>query len=850
MSLLDPLRLPLEFALKPGAVARVRGLEDTLKKAAQRVEDRLPAKAREQLSSVVSGLTGFDALEESARLAAVQRAHMALTALMRSLSSEPPPAAQPTSSAPPDPTPPAASLGPPAPKSGAAVARVATTAVDPVPPPKARSPRASKAPEVPQDILAAPVNTLSGVGPKLSEALQERGLETLADLLRTLPKAYEDRTSIRPIATLEVGERALIQGDIQLSGPSGFGSQRRWEVLISDGTGRIRLTWFRFNGQQMQKRFPPGGRLMAAGPVSRFGQNKQMVHAEVDLVSDAEAKPAGVMPVYGDVEGIPRPRLRKLILQALERVEGRVPEVLPPEVLAEQQLPTMEQAMRDIHAPPPDADVALLNDKNTPAHKRMAFEEFFIMQVALAQRRRGQATRPAMPVDPGMTPEQLIARLFPFPPTGAQARVVTEIARDMARSEPMARLLQGDVGSGKTAVAAAACLMAVQAGAQAALVAPTEILAEQHYRNLTRMLAPLRIATDLITGSLTGRERVGANARLQQGVTQVVVGTHALLMEGMNFRRLALACIDEQHRFGVEQRKALMEKGPLIQGVSAVPHLLVMTATPIPRTLALTLYGDLDVSVLNEMPPGRKPVTTRVVTTRTRQKAVDAVTRALAAGRQVYVVFPLVEESENSDLLDATQGAEEMRALFPQTRVELLHGRMTSDEKDHAMQRFIRKEAGILVSTTVIEVGVDVPNATVMWIEHAERFGLSQLHQLRGRVGRGADGSECYLMARGKGSEDAQRRLQIMAETQDGFRVAEEDLAIRGPGDFFGTRQSGAPPFMYANLLRHGALMEQARTHAWELLKKDPDLQQPAHGPLRVALAQRYQARLELARAG
>ena len=829
--LLEPLRLPLVYAQRPGAVARVRGLHQTLRAAAGRLAPQLPPPLQAPLEAVVDALAGFDTLDASARIHAVERASEALAQLGALLTATPQALPQPM----------AAPLLPPEP------------AAAPAPRLRARATRVPVGREdvSEMDVLALSVACLPGVGPKVAASLEAKSIRTLADLLRTIPRAYEDRSTVLPIASVEPGARALLQGVVRSAGPSGFGRQRRWEVQMADASGVVRLTWFRFNGAQMLKRMPVGCHLLAAGPVTRFGSLKQVVHPEVTVLADrALADPGGIVPIYPEIEGVHRLRLRKLVTAALQRIHGAIPEVLPLQALAAQDLPSLEEALWAIHAPPPNADVERLTLKDTAAHRRLAFEEFFVMQVALAQRRAGQARLPALTVNPGCTPQALIQELFPFPPTGAQSRVVAEIMADLARGEPMARLLQGDVGSGKTAVAAAACLAVVKTGAQAAVVAPTEILAEQHLRNLTRMLAPRGITPEILTGSVVGRERASILARLAQGVTQVVVGTHALLQEGVAFRKLALACVDEQHRFGVEQRHALRQKGPAYQGQVAVPHLLAMTATPIPRTLALTLYGDLDISVLDQMPPGRKPVVTRVVTGRNRTAALAAVEKALAAGRQAYVVYPLVEESENSDLQDATQGAVEMRAVFPGRTVELLHGRMKSAEKDAAMGRFMRRQADILVSTTVIEVGVDVPNATVMWIEHAERFGLSQLHQLRGRVGRGADQSHCYLVVRGGGSEDAKRRVQVMADTHDGFRIAEEDLAIRGPGDFLGTRQSGAPPLMYANLLRHGAMMEEARAHARAVLATDPGLQLPEHAALKRALEQRYQSRLELAGSG
>ena len=717
------------------------------------------------------------------------------------------------------------------------------------PPRRRRAPVAPPAPAL-RDALAAPVRTLPGVGSKLAATMEARSILTLADLLRVTPRAYEDRTSVRPIASLEIGERALVTGDVLRAGVTGWGGQRRFEVDINDGTESIRLTYFTFNAQFLTKRFTVGAKVRAAGLVSRYGRARQMVHPEVQSVDTLDQAPPAIVPVYPEVEGVPRVRLRRLVSLALDAVRDRVPEVLPPFVRDRVHLPPIWDAFSLIHRPPPDADVEKLNFRDTPAHKRLAFEEFFIMQVALGRRRLGQARHKALALPLDGDPDTLLRSFLPFTPTGAQRRVVGEILADMARPEPMGRLLQGDVGSGKTAVAAAACVLATRHRGQAAVVAPTEILAEQHFRNLTRMLGPTGVVIDLLTGSLTAKERVSALGRLAQGVTQAAVGTHALLQEDVRFHRLALAVIDEQHRFGVEQRVALRQKGPHVDGVEHVPHLLVMTATPIPRTLALTLYGDLELSVLDEMPPGRKPVVTHLVTDKGRARALEAVRRALRAGRQAFVVYPLVEESEKSDLADATQGAEEMRGHFPEAQVELLHGRMVSADKERVMARFVRGEAGLLVSTTVVEVGVDVPNATIMWVEHAERFGLSQLHQLRGRVGRGTEGAECFLVAYKASNEEAVRRLQVMAATQDGFRIAEEDLAIRGPGDLLGTKQTGAPPFLYASLLRHGAMLEEARRQAQALLKIDPELHDEAHQPLRAAIEERYEARLGLADSG
>ncbi|MBN2361163.1 MAG: ATP-dependent DNA helicase RecG, partial [Deltaproteobacteria bacterium] len=526
-------------------------------------------------------------------------------------------------------------------------------------------------------------------------------------------------------------------------------------------------------------------------------------------------------------------------------------ETIPAGLLEQLRLPDLRTSIRHLHRPTDDDELTALAEGRSCYHQRLAFDEFFHLQVALAQRRTSRRANPALPVPRPPDPQALAGAILPFEPTAAQRRVIDEIVADLTGPQPMARLLQGDVGSGKTAVAAVAALAAARAGLQVAFLAPTEILAEQHRRTLAGLMPRAGIEVGALTGSTRARDRRQMLARLASGELPLVVGTHALLQPDVVFSRLGLVVVDEQHRFGVLQRAALAERGPLIgDGLRAVPHQLVMTATPIPRSLTLTLYGDLALSVLDELPPGRTPIATAVLRQEEGDRFYREIATELATGGRIFVVYPLVEESEKLDLANATSGAEALRHRFPEAGVTLLTGRMKGAEKEAAMAAFASGRSRVLVATTVVEVGIDVPQASGMVVVNAERFGLSQLHQLRGRVGRGARASRCLLVHGGAGGVEAWRRLKVMEQTNDGFRIAEEDLAIRGPGDLLGTRQAGLPSFAFADLMRHGRLLEEARRAAQAVVERDPGLALPEHAALQRALAEQYRTRLALLRGG
>ncbi|MEI7816116.1 MAG: ATP-dependent DNA helicase RecG, partial [Desulfuromonadales bacterium] len=566
----------------------------------------------------------------------------------------------------------------------------------------------------------------------------------------------------------------------------------------------------------------------------------------VNINSMLAADPANfgrIVPVYPLSEGIHQKTMRRVMREVVDSFVTNIESIVPTE-LVPAEFPHLREALMQVHSPHSDADLDSLNSGATQAHRALAFDEFFFWELGLALKKHGVAMEEgvAFLVTHRYTKE--LVRLLPFELTTAQRRVLAEIKADMMSPHPMHRLVQGDVGSGKTLVALMAALIAVENDYQVAIMAPTEILAEQHWHTIHRWCAQMGLEVTLITAGLKGKAKKEALERIASGVSQIVIGTHAVIQEKVEFAKLGLGVIDEQHRFGVLQRGVLKKKG-------FNPDILVMTATPIPRTLAMTLFGDLDLSVINEMPPGRIPVETRIFFEPRRAHLYGMIKDQVCLGRQVFIVYPLVEESEKTDLKAACQMAEHLQTdVFPSLRVGLLHGRLSPEEKEAVMSSFTSREFDILVSTTVIEVGIDVPNATLMVIEHAERFGLSQLHQLRGRVGRGKEKSYCILMTAGKLSEDGEKRLRVMESTSDGFRIAEADLEIRGPGDFLGTRQAGMPDFRVANILRDGSLLERARKAAFDLLELDPELNQQAHVPLYNELLRRWGKRLELATIG
>ncbi len=710
-----------------------------------------------------------------------------------------------------------------------------------------------RASDYPDQALARSVSTLPGVGPRRADTLARRGLRQIVDLLFHLPTRYDDRRTLQKIGALQVGTRATFVGEVLLADhvsipPRGRGRGRRmFQAVLTDGTGTVNLKWFR-GGDSLAKSIKKGARVRATGEVRRYRFDKEVVHPETDVLAEGEAGEVadgvGLVPVYTAPEGIPPRTFRGWVARAVAGYSDLVPSTLPESVVRERSLPGTAEAVREIHDPLPGADPDALRDHESAAHERLVLEELYLLELGLALRNAERASEPGIAIALGPAVEHALAGL-PFELTSAQRRAWAEISADLAEPHPMSRLLQGDVGSGKTVVAALAAVAGAAAGCQTALMAPTELLAEQHARTLQALLsgAPeVRIA--LLTSSVPKPEAREIRAALARGEIDLLVGTHSLVQDDVAFQRLAIVVVDEQHRFGVLQRLALAAKAP---GVAS-PHTLVMTATPIPRSLALTVYGDLDVSVIDELPPGRKPARTALLRSGEGRQVMEAVEATLARGEQVYVVYPLVEESEKIDLRAATDQAESIAKAFPDYRVDLVHGQLDAAARSAAMARFSRAETSILVSTTVIEVGVDIPNATLMVIEHAERFGLAQLHQLRGRVGRGDSAGTCLLVARG-GSEDSEARLRAMLETTDGFRIADADLEIRGPGDFLGTRQSGKlPDLRFADLVRDARLVAIARDAARASVRADPGLsKQPG---LALAVATRWGNRLDLVGVG
>jgi ATP-dependent DNA helicase RecG len=685
--------------------------------------------------------------------------------------------------------------------------------------------------------LETEVQYVKGVGTKLAQVLSKLNLYTLGDLLFHLPRRYEDRRQFRKIAHARPGDAVTVSGKLVTVDNVKVRNLTLTKAYLDDGSGVLELVWYNQPYMKDTLNKLRNSQIVAYGIIKESPYGLQMETPEWEDLPDG-ADPDSllsvnrIVPIYPLTEGIRQKRMRQIIWNAVQYAH-LAPEILPRSVRERLGLMPIQHALQQIHFP--DSEQAI-----DPARQRLVFEEFFLMQLGVGmQRQRTRQERGiAMRIDADRLNEML-HRIVPFELTNAQKRVISEIWNDMAQPHPMNRLLQGDVGSGKTIVAAAAILAAVDNQYQAAMMAPTEILAEQHYINLHRLFQPLGISVELLVGRLSNKQRQQARERIATGRGMVAVGTHALIQEGVEFARLGLAIIDEQHRFGVLQRAALRDKG-------VMPHVLVMTATPIPRTLTLTLYGELDVSIIDELPPGRKPVRTHWKTPEERLKVYAGVRKLVEQGRQAYVICPLIDESDKLQVRAAEQMAEHLQKdVFPDLRVGLLHGRMKPAEKEAVMDAFRAGELQILVSTTVIEVGVDVPNAAAIVIEDADRFGLAQLHQLRGRVGRSEHQSYCVLIANPK-SDDGQRRMDIMTRTNNGFLIAEEDLRIRGPGEIYGTRQSGMPSFRVADLVKDMRLLEVARQEAFHLLEHDPDLSRPEHAALREAV-ERFHHRFAIA---
>jgi len=711
--------------------------------------------------------------------------------------------------------------------------------------------------------LSTPVKYVKGVGPRIAELLAAKGIHTVGDLLHYLPFRYEDRLNPRGIAELRPGEMATVIGEVRNSGL--FLTRRMPIFQLTVGQGRARLRCLFFNATYLQDKFKPGQMIALYGKVEEDQRSRelQIIQPQYEMLGDAsngaengaEKKAAEsleigrLVPIYESIgQGRLTPRwFRRAIRTALDNLTPDLPDPIPAVVRAHLGLVSPRAALWNVHWPEPGESLNDLQSSRTPAHIRLIFDELFFVELGLELKRRQQKAQTGIAFQLDDRVRAAIKRILPFHPTTAQKRVLKEIAADMEKPYPMRRLLQGDVGSGKTIVGFEAAIIAIENGCQAALMAPTEILAQQHYFSARRILENAGYRIVLLTGSLEADRKREIRRHIAQGNAQLVIGTHALLEEKVEFANLGLVIVDEQHRFGVMQRLKLMKKsgegseeahvetvnvGTAASAVQASeasrtspqlsppePDVLVMTATPIPRTLALTLYGDLDLSVLDELPPGRTPIVTRQITDDRSPEVWDFLRKQVAKGHQAYVVYPVISENEETEVKAAVKMYRELSGkIFADLKVGLLHGRLDPDLKDQVMRMFQKGELQVLVATTVIEVGVDVPNATVMVIEHAERFGLAQLHQLRGRIGRGAAKSYCVLMTGGKVTEEGQRRLQAMVDTNDGFKIAELDLELRGPGEFFGTRQAGMPSFRVANLIRDAQLLEAAKREAAAVL--------------------------------
>ena len=697
---------------------------------------------------------------------------------------------------------------------------------------------------------STPVQFVKGIGPRLAEVLAAKGLATIDDLLHYLPFRYEDRLNPRSVAELRAGEMATVIAEVRNSGL--FRTRRMPIFQLTVGQGRAKLKCLWFNAAYLQDRFQAGQMVALYGKVEEDRDGHlQIMQPQFEILGDineeggadeAEKKAAAsleigrIVPIYESTgQGKLTPRwFRRIIRWTLDNLSPELPDPIPAAVRAHLSLVSVREALWKVHWPDAGESFSDLQSSRTPAHIRMIFDELFFIELGLELKRREQKAQTGIAFRLDGSVREAIKKILPFHPTAAQKKVLKEIANDMQTPCPMRRLLQGDVGSGKTIVAFQAAIIAIENGYQVALMAPTEILAQQHYFSARQILERAGYRIVLLTGSLEQDRKREVRRHIAQGNAQLVIGTHALIQDRVEFENLGLVVVDEQHRFGVMQRLKLMKKSDDhgATGVSPVhakpggdarrstesdpePDVLVMTATPIPRTLALTLYGDLDLSVLDELPPGRTPVVTRALPDERAPEVWDFVRKQVAAGHQAYVVYPVIEENEERELKAAQQMHRQLRdKIFPNLHVGLLHGRLDADEKEHVMREFQQGKIEILVATTVIEVGVDVANATVMVIEHADRFGLAQLHQLRGRIGRGAAKSYCVLMRGGKVSEEGERRLDAMVRSNDGFQIAELDLELRGPGEFFGTKQAGIPSFRVADIIRDRQLLEAAKREA------------------------------------
>ncbi len=684
--------------------------------------------------------------------------------------------------------------------------------------------------------LGDPIQFIKGVGPKKALLLKKLELIAIEDLLYFLPFRYEDRSQFKKISTLIPGEFATIIAEVLTAGIIYIGRRKRiFEVIFQDETGTARAKWFRFNETYMLEKFKTGTKLIVSGkPTINKRSGLEVVHPDTEQLkgeNTVSLEIGKIVPVYHVTEGLHQKSIRNILSNVLEKYLPLVDEFIPEDILLRHKFISRSEAFHKAHFPPSNGVTANdLDAFKTPAQKRLIFEELFLIQIGLAfNKKHSRIIKTGITFKTRGTLIKQFIKLLPFQLTAAQKKVLTEIMQDLEKEKTMNRLIQGDVGSGKTIVALTALLTAADNSTQAAFMVPTEILAEQHYLNIRPYCEALGINLALVTGTLKGKERKAIYQEIKEGKTHIIVGTHSLVQKEIQFKNLGLAVVDEQHRFGVLQREAIGKKGKR-------PHLLIMTATPIPRSMALTLYGDMDVSFLDELPPGRQPIITGVYYEKQQDKAYTLMKSELEKGRQAFVVCPLIEESEEMDLKAAVTVFESIQKNFSEFTACIIHGKLKKEERQEIMSRFLKNEIQVLVATTVIEVGIDIPNATVMIIEHAERFGLAQLHQLRGRVGRGKHLSHCLLVAYFPISEEGKARLKAIRGSRDGYEIAEEDLKIRGPGDFMGTRQSGLPILKIANLIRDIKILGIARKEAFSLIDHDPTLKDPANQPLKNAV--------------
>ncbi len=680
--------------------------------------------------------------------------------------------------------------------------------------------------------LDTSIQYLKGVGPKLGDLFSRKGMKTLRDLFEFYPRAYEDQRAARNIASLRADDIVSIKAQIGAVHAINMGRSRRkmYDIVVKDSSGQIHCKYFRVPYKGYFERFTPYKDVRVVGKVTEYRGRLEFHHPDIRDIEPEDENQDTLVPLYTEIEGFATTKIQKLIRMAFQQLKDEEwpEEAFPKYLLEKYKLVSKKKALKELHFPEPTRAAEYLDYKSA-AHRRIIFEEFFWLELYLAARKVGFKKDKAPQILNSGEKLEILNKSLPFQMTNAQKRVFAEIKADLEKDSPMHRMVQGDVGSGKTLVCFMAAVYASESHYQSCLMVPTEILAEQHYKNAQKLLAPLGLNVGLLTGKTKAAERRELLEKLASGELNLLIGTHALIEDEVQFANLGLVIIDEQHRFGVEQRGVLKNKG-------ASPHFLVMTATPIPRTLAMTVYGDLDVSVIDEMPPGRSPIQTRVIFESKRPQALDFMIEQINKGRQAYVVYPLVEESDKIDLKNAVTEFENLQKQFPKIKMGLLHGKMKPDEKEQVMTLFRNNEIQILVSTTVIEVGVDVPNANIMIIEHSERFGLSQLHQLRGRVGRGAHKSFCILIMGYAVSEEGKARTAMMEKTTDGFKIAEFDLEMRGPGEFMGTRQSGLSGFKMANIVRDMQILQEAREAAFEVLRKDPKLTLQDHKHLREEL--------------